>query len=365
MPWSVRTDSLNFWYALLLITLATGLAGGGCAPPPQEPLRRDWPTEPLQLPRDLAAHPWAQTEWWYYTGHLTDDQGDRYGFELTFFRRRFDDDSVGVFAMGGLFVRTGFVGHFAVVNEQTGEYLTALVRKPEGSAATAATDRYAVTIQDWTVSGDSSSHHLQAQMDGAAIDLDLEPLKPAVLHGENGITPKGNGLANYYFSYPRMSVRGTLTLHGRELPVQGMAWFDHEFGYMGTFDTGGWDWFSIQLEDDTEIMIYAIRNGKGEVIEESRACRVDVSGAETCIPVTELQVEVLSRWVSPDTGAVYPAGWHLQVERWGVDLLVIPRVADQEFHEGRLPYWEGSCLVLGRPADGTAYVELVGYAPRK
>ena len=199
-------------------------------------------------------------------------------------------------------------------------------------------------------------------MDSAAIDFVLEPVKPAVAHGDRGITPKGQGMANYYFSYTRMSVSGNLTIGDRTFPVTGMAWFDHEFGYMGNLHVAGWDWFSLQLEDETEIMIYAIRRESGKVDEASRACRIDASGVETCIPVSDIEMEVLSRWVSPHTGATYPQVWHLVVDAWGVDVLVIPRVADQEFAAGRMPYWEGSCLVLGTPADGVAYVELVGYA---
>ena len=47
------------------------------------------------FPRDHGSHDEYKTEWWYYAGHLTTDQGKRYGFELTFFR-------VGVEWSGGL-----------------------------------------------------------------------------------------------------------------------------------------------------------------------------------------------------------------------------------------------------------------------
>src|SRR5881227_2950067 len=38
------------------------------------------------FPRDHGTHEEYRTEWWYYTGHLTADDGKRFGFELTFFR---------------------------------------------------------------------------------------------------------------------------------------------------------------------------------------------------------------------------------------------------------------------------------------
>ncbi|MFL6229969.1 MAG: lipocalin-like domain-containing protein, partial [Pyrinomonadaceae bacterium] len=50
----------------------------------------------VELPRDLYAHANAQTEWWYYTGHMKTVGGRRFGFELVFFKRRTDLDRFGV-----------------------------------------------------------------------------------------------------------------------------------------------------------------------------------------------------------------------------------------------------------------------------
>ena len=50
----------------------------------------------VELPRDLYAHHEAQTEWWYYTGHMRTAAGRRFGFELVFFKRRTDLDRFGV-----------------------------------------------------------------------------------------------------------------------------------------------------------------------------------------------------------------------------------------------------------------------------
>src|SRR5579863_613362 len=42
------------------------------------------------FPRDHFNHPDFQTEWWYYTGNVKAQDGHRFGFELTFFRRATD-----------------------------------------------------------------------------------------------------------------------------------------------------------------------------------------------------------------------------------------------------------------------------------
>jgi predicted secreted hydrolase len=40
----------------------------------------------LEFPKDHAPHPGYRTEWWYYTGNLQAESGERFGFQLTFFR---------------------------------------------------------------------------------------------------------------------------------------------------------------------------------------------------------------------------------------------------------------------------------------
>ena len=54
-------------------------------------LAADWQlAEPgwrYEFPRDHHVHEKFKTEWWYYTGNLTNDGGRRFGYELTFFRQ--------------------------------------------------------------------------------------------------------------------------------------------------------------------------------------------------------------------------------------------------------------------------------------
>ena len=42
---------------------------------------------PLTFPADHGPHDDTQTEWWYYTGNLTAESGEHFGYQLTFFRR--------------------------------------------------------------------------------------------------------------------------------------------------------------------------------------------------------------------------------------------------------------------------------------
>src|SRR5919199_3015258 len=70
----------------------------------------------VRLPRDLFAHENAQTEWWYYTGHMQTTRGRRLGFELVFFKRRTDLDRFGVVPLR-LIANPLYLAHFAITDE--------------------------------------------------------------------------------------------------------------------------------------------------------------------------------------------------------------------------------------------------------
>jgi predicted secreted hydrolase len=333
----------------------------GCMKTPDVPLDESYPTKAAQAPADLAAHAWAPTEWWYYTGHLQDAQGGTYGFELTFFRQRVDVEKK---ALSPAYTMIGYMGHFAIVDEKTGVYKHWAIGAPQGKKADAAFDHYEVFLDQWSAKGDEKEHHIEASVKDYEITFDLTALKPMVAHGDGGIVAKGEGLANYYLSFTRLGVKGKLVLDGKPLEVTGQAWFDHEFGFMGMTPVNGWDWYSVQLDDDTELMIYGIRREGGAIDPESRACRIDPNAVEECVPYSEISVDVLGHFLSPHTDAVCPAGWRIKIDRWNVDLIMVPTVADQEFYQGGMAYWEGSCKLVGSPAGGKGYVELVGYSPK-
>ncbi|HEX8096830.1 MAG TPA: lipocalin-like domain-containing protein, partial [Pyrinomonadaceae bacterium] len=75
----------------------------------------------VELPRDLYAHAAAQTEWWYYTGHMRTASDRAFGFELVFFKRRTDLDRFGVVPLR-LIANPLYLAHFAVTDESRGRF---------------------------------------------------------------------------------------------------------------------------------------------------------------------------------------------------------------------------------------------------
>ena len=328
----------------------------------------------VELPRDLCAHREAQTEWWYYTGHMQSASGGRFGFELVFFKRRTDLDRFGVVPLR-LIGNPLYLAHFAITDEARGAFRYEHRKSANGlldPPATTSAKRYYLRLGDWTVREANGAHLLHATLgDNLIFAATLKPAKPAALNGHQGIgvSFKDQGEASRYFSYTRMEAVGRITWHGETELFTGAAWMDREFGTWRTTEKQkGWDWFSVQLDTGAEVMVYLIRDSAGRPTAFSSGTYVDAAGNATHLTREDFQLEAAGAWTSPRTGATYPSGWRLRVPRFQLDLTITPVLPDQELDTRgttMIVYWEGACLVRGRhdaaETTGRAYVELVGY----
>lgn len=319
------------------------------------------------FPADHGSHPGFKIEWWYVTGHLrTVDSGPqtRFGFQATFFRQASPDGTTNV-----------YLAHMAVVNVTTGQFLHQERLNRSGWDAEAATDHLDLHHGPWSLRMPDPVRQLLQLRGGvraeALFDLELAPVKPLVVFGENGVSRKGSAptAASYYLTYSRLLAHGTLTWQGLDRAVEGQAWMDHEIS-SSQLDTDqvGWDWLSLQLTDGREIMLYRLRRRDGRSDPASTLTWVDASGR---IQREPFNWQVESTWTSSASGARYPA--HVLIQTTDpatgqpVALRVRPLVAQQELN-GQLdgiPYWEGACTIADASTDselGEAYMELTGYA---
>jgi predicted secreted hydrolase len=323
-----------------------------------------------EFPRDHFNHPDFQTEWWYYTGNLKSNEGRHFGFELTFFRQAVDRESKPLSAWD---VRDLYVAHLALSDLEAGKFLHAerTNRAGPGIAGVNDLDRR-VWNGNWQVTWRGDNQVLQAVDERFSLHLILQSAKPPVIHGENGLSQKadGPGRASHYISLTRLNTTGEIQLGGRKFEVTGTAWMDHEF-FTHQLDTEqiGWDWMSIQLEDNTELMLFHIRRNDGSVDGHSSGTFVDASGNTTHLRKDEFTLESVGlSWTSPNTHAVYPLRWKVSVPKLGIALQSSTLLPTQELASptGLLPaYWEGAMAFNGRkggaPTHGVGYLEMTGY----
>ncbi len=326
----------------------------------------------VTLPRDLAAHKNAQTEWWYYTGHGKTDSGKQFGFELVFFKRRTDLDKFSVVPLR-LLGNPFYFAHFAITDKSEKVFRYAHRKSANGPIdyqAAASEKHFHLRIGDWSARTVNETHVLRATIEpGITFEASLTPTKPVILNGKDGVSFKDEGEASRYFSYTRMALEGDITLDSETEHFTGSAWMDREFGtWTPTDNQKGWDWFSIQLDNNCELMVYQLRNAEGEPSPFSSGSYCNENGDHISLTSEDFLIEPTGYWKSPSSGAEYPSGWRISVPQKDISLLVVPVMADQELDTRgttMIVYWEGACDVSGqsgdKSVDGIAYVELVGY----
>jgi predicted secreted hydrolase len=335
------------------------------------------------FPGDHWARPGYRLEWWYLTGHLAAAGGPtrRFGYQFTLFRvglRREPPPLDSAWAARDLVMghaavsdldRPGGGRHvFSEVLYRAAPLLGGFGRPPEPRLAWSRGP--AGTAEAWTLEWNGRAFDLAMADDarGIALRLATRPEKPLVLQGPNGYSRKGEGAtaASQYYSFTRLATEGTVSVGGQAWRVAGRSWMDREFGssQLGERQVG-WDWFSLQLADGRDLMLYLMRRADGTV-DFARGTLVDGGGRPRYLAAEEWRVRATARWKSPATGAEYPAGWTVELPGEGLRLEVVPALADQE-NRSRLVrdlhYWEGAVRVLGPggvPA-GQGYAELVGY----
>ena len=334
--------------------------------------RRALPGYTFSFPRDHYAHDEFRTEWWYYTGHLRAGDGEEYGYQVTFFRSGVAEARANPSRWAA---RNLYLAHFAVsdIPRKAFRFFERVNRAgPGGSAAGASDKELRVWNGDWELGGDGGTQRLRARESEVAVDLTLVSQKPPVIHGERGVSQKGEGRghASHYYSLTRLKTEGTLSIRGQTMPVTGLSWMDHEFGSTQLNpDQVGWDWFSLQFDDGTELMLYIIRKSDGRPDPYSAGTWVGAEGRTVRLRQREFRVEVLDRWKSPRGKGVYPMKWRLSVPALGLDVTVTPAFPGQELDTAkstRVIYWEGAVFAegsaQGRSLKGRGYVEMTGYA---
>jgi predicted secreted hydrolase len=380
-----------FLYGVLILVIAGALAWLLWPKAPQ-PLRASLVAEaapadtsgfaradgahPMIFPADHGSHNDFQTEWWYYTGNLTADTGEHFGYQLTFFRRALTSPDQRSARDSAWAADQVYMAHLALTDVSTGKHY-AFEKLARGAAglAGAEVEPFRVWLEDWSVAGPSAGQaRLRATAKDPAsgldlsLDLNLADLKGPILQGDQGYSRKGPepGNASYYVSLPRLATEGKVTVGGKPFAVDGLSWMDHEWSTSALgAEQAGWDWFSFQLDDDTELMLFRLRRADGSADGFSSGTLIAADGSTRVLSPGDFTIEATDRWRSPRTGAEYPAAWMLSVPSADLRLSITPWLADQEMAVS-YTYWEGAAKAQGmrngQRVAGNGYVELTGYA---
>ncbi len=326
------------------------------------------------FPKDHGTHPEFRTEWWYFTGNLRDSSGEKFGYQLTFFRQGVFPRPKGLNQTWA--IRDLYLAHFTLTDVSRNQFWFSerLSRRGPGIAGASETGMD-VWVLNWKARMEEKKIRLDARHEGMALVLDLIPRKPIILHGKGGLSQKGGGKgqASYYFSYPHLETEGKIKLPGVQTPffqVRGISWYDHEFGSNQLApDQVGWDWFSLHLSDGQDLMIYFLRRKDGSVEPSSSGTLITPSGEGIHLKLSDIKIEVLDYWKSPKSGGKYPSRWKINIPLSLIEIEFASLVSSQELLTSGstgVVYWEGAVegkgTSSGRPITCEGYVELTGYA---
>lgn len=331
----------------------------------------DW-----KFPHDHWAHDGYKTEWWYFTGQLSVDGAPRFGYQFTIFK-------VGLSEAGATLdsrwsTRTLLMGHAAITDLKTGEhrfsevlqrttpFLAGFGVEPERRIAWCRAAPG--TDGEWSLELDEHDAFSFAMTDATqrfGMKLATSLTKPLIFEGAGGVSVKHTGehAASLYYSQTRLATRGTMTVDGTTYEVSGESWMDKEFGssLLGKTQVG-WDWFSLQLDDGRELMLYVLRRADGG-IDYASGTLVAADGSVRYLGRDDFAVTSDSVWKSVATASSYPNHWRARVPAVGIDIEVTPLAASQENVSKLVPklhYWEGAVRVSGS-VTGRGFVELTGY----
>jgi len=333
---AARTFALFLLVALVLSLAVNAGCGGETESLPYGPPQ-------AQLPEDEGAHPEAGVEWWYLNSLLTDAEGHEYGAMAAYFN-------------AGLKI-------VSISDLEGGSYHPEVTFGIPDYAEGALDLRWGGEDRWYRTDADPLSYNLEAHGGNVSLSLDMVSEKPPLMVGGDGLI-EWTDSSSYYYSLTRLDVEGRIELEGRGIDVSGIGWMDHQ--WMDSMSDSGWDWFSVQLDNDTDLIFWRIVDPEGSLT--SRDLTVMFSD-NSVYHTLDISLEMLDSWVSPDSGREYGTVWRLQEETHGVDLQIEALLPEAEirvfedFEGVDFDFWEGATAVSGtfdgEAVTGTGYAELV------
>lgn len=317
------------------------------------------PGKALEFPRDLGPHPDYRIEWWYLTANLKEANGTQWGVQWTLFRQAMSPGA----EQAGWDNRQLWMGHAAVTNAHTHRYAERFARGGVGQAGAQAIP-FQAWIDSWKMGGDEGFSaqkvaplELSASGDNFGYALKLEADQPLVLQGEGGYSKKSErGQASYYFSQPYYKANGSVTLDGKTVQVDGLAWMDREWSSQPlASDQTGWDWFSLHLDSGEKVMLFRLRQKDGSNYFAGNW--IDRSGRSEVLPASSIAMTPTG--VTDVDGRKLPTSWTIALAERGLKIESTPLNA-KSWMGTRYSYWEGPITFRGTQ-HGMGYLEMTGY----
>ena len=145
--------------------------------------------------------------------------------------------------------------------------------------------------------------------------------------------------------------------------MTGQGWLDREWSSQALAeDQQGWDWFSLRFDSGEALMVYQLRETSGD--HWVSGTWLDAGGGAQTLGRNDVKVTSLRQGEVKTAEGMreVPLDWRIELPGMERAWTVRP-MYDQQWMEGRVPYWEGVVIATGEgvSSQGQGYMELTGY----
>lgn len=324
------------------------------------------PTSQINFPIDEGRHTSEVLEWWYTSGHITTASNKKYSFMLTYFWR---PTSVSIFNFDGfriLNITDESNGTFYQDTQPVNNYVPLSTTDLNIGA-----NLFPSGTEFWRNKLDGSNtpipfeYELSASSNDVSIAFDLSTTKRPLIVGGDGLFDQGATNYTYYYSQTENTVTGSLTVNGTTETVTGSAWIDRQYGSFNPFTGEDYEWFSIKLDNGTDLNLWNIFNSNKEIPNNLKykilSAYVD-ENQNTQYTISDFEIERLEYFFTPDNLRNYSKKWRLTSVSKNIDLIITSNYEASEVNITQLDFrfFEGATTVSGT-IGGTA-VTGVGFA---
>src|SRR6266403_1481475 len=161
------------------------------------------------------------------------------------------------------------------------------------------------------LTGRASGIHLSGQFSRIQLDLMLAQQGPLLANLGTGLLPF-YGDINYEYALPNMKTAGSVVVDGKRYQVDGVSWFDRQWGQMppSFWAHKQWSWMGISLDNGDRISLWDIIEGDKE---HAFATMLHPDGRHEIVDVEPLAEGATSIWKSAATGHRYPTHWVVSI----------------------------------------------------
>ncbi len=327
----------NFLKKIILVIFVVGIVLAGfifgwrkTEETPQKIIINGW-----EFPKEEGEHQNLQNEWWYFAGHLEEEgkPENKFGVTLIFPK---NPSHVVVNLVDGIQQKK----------------FSSLIRIDQYDLLSEAKLAIKKNENYW-LEEELFKYRIHFQFDNNEINLSLESLKPPLLR---------YNIANaFYYQQTRIKVIGQLSISGKEYNVNGWGWIDHQgFNQFPLISLPGWQWYAIQLDNNTEIVSTSFDPQLGILKKPALFLYKDTQ--PELIESDSYSIDDIDYWVDPETSYKYPIRFRLKIPAKNINLEITVIANNQVIRETQGLY-EGSCQVTGlfdgRTVTGRAQLEVV------